>query len=217
VQGVNGDLTHTATVTLTARTAETTPPVAASASVNTAGTTLTITWTEADNAPVLPSTGGSGLALSGMTYGAVTLSSVNTSGTTTTATLSRPIYIGEVVTLSGASANFTDSAVPHNSVADFSGLAVTNNSLQPAYAANIDLLCAVIYDGTASSGDVSTAITYLTNKYMINNAGSYRGSIPLANISASRIAELTRATSDGGGTTTVIEGIKPVDFNGGFI
>ncbi len=107
---------------------DTTPPTPSSASINSAGTTLTVHWTETGSAPVLPSTGGTGLSLAGLSHGAATLSSVNTTGTVTTATISRAIFSDETPTLSGTSTNFTDSADAPNAVADFSGFAITNDS-----------------------------------------------------------------------------------------
>jgi hypothetical protein len=103
---------------------DSTAPVVASAAVT--GTTLTIAYTEAGSAPVLPASGAAGFTLTA-SGGAVTVATGTIAGTTGTHTLSRPIAYGETVTLAYAPGNVTDSATSPNSLASFSGFAVTVN------------------------------------------------------------------------------------------
>ncbi len=106
--------------------ADTTAPVPYSATINPAGTILTVVFTETGSPPVLPASGATGLTPT-MSGGAVTLSSPAISGVTLTATLSRTIGAGETGTLAGAASNITDSASPPNHLANFSGFTITNS------------------------------------------------------------------------------------------
>jgi hypothetical protein len=113
---------------------DSTPPVVSSASVNAAGTTLTVNFTETGSPPVLPASGATGFSLAA-SGGAVTLSGWTRTGTAPgyfTATTSRTIRVGETLTLaySSSTGNVTDSATPPNALATFSGTAVTNGSTQ---------------------------------------------------------------------------------------
>jgi hypothetical protein len=103
---------------------DTTPPTYLNANVNTAGTALTVNWTETGSPPV---TGTTGLTLNA-SGGAVTLSAVSTTGLVTTATTSRTIRSGETTTLSYTPGNFADSAATPNTVVAFTTQTVTNNS-----------------------------------------------------------------------------------------
>lgn len=107
-----------------------TAPTVLGANVNTAGTTLTIAFTEAGSAPVLPASSVTGFTLTA-SGGAVTLSGTAISGTTFTATTSRTIGAGETLTLAYTPGNVTDSAAIPNALASFSGTSVTNNVTPP--------------------------------------------------------------------------------------
>lgn len=137
--------------------ADTTPPVVASASVNTAGTTLTINFTEAGSPPVLPASGVTGFTLTA-SGGAVSLGSTAISGTTYTATTSRTIGAGETLALAYAPGNVTDSAGSPNSLASFSGTSVTNNSTADVTAPTLSARAI----GTAGTTLVLTASEAIT-------------------------------------------------------
>lgn len=118
-------------VTVTAP--DTTAPVIASASVNTAGDTLTLTFTEADSPPMLPSSGATGVTMTSSTSVAITVSNgTRTADTTYTFPLSRTIYDNEtlLVAYAQSTGNITDSATSPNEVPDTSNFAVTNGSTQ---------------------------------------------------------------------------------------
>lgn len=100
-----------------------TAPTLSSASINAAGTTLTLGWSE-------NVTGSSGLSLSA-SGGPAFLDYTSGSGTSTyTYTITRSIKIGETVTISASSSNIVDGAT--NTLANFTGTSVTNNSTQVA-------------------------------------------------------------------------------------
>jgi hypothetical protein len=100
------------------------PPTETSASINSAGTTLTVTFSTAAP-PILPASGITGFSLAG-TSAVITTTSV--SGSTGTFTLSPAALLGETVTLGYTPGNVTDSAGSPHSLAAFSGRTVTNNS-----------------------------------------------------------------------------------------
>lgn len=100
-----------------------TAPVVLNASINAAGDTLTVNFTESGSAPVLPSSGITGFALTG---GHTLSNGTRTTNTRATFPISPVVNQGETVTLSAVSSNLTDTAL--NALANFSGQAVTNNS-----------------------------------------------------------------------------------------
>lgn len=100
-----------------------TAPTISTKTINAAGTTLTLGFSE-------NVTSSSGLSLSA-SGGPASLVYATGSGTSTyTYTISRSIKIGETVTLSASSSNIVDGAT--NTLANFSGSSVTNNSTQVA-------------------------------------------------------------------------------------
>ncbi len=100
-----------------------TAPTLSSATINAAGTTLTIGWSE-------NVTNSSGLILT-PSGSAASLVYASGSGTSTyTYTISRPILDAETATIGATSSNIVDGAT--NTLANFSGTAVTNNSTQVA-------------------------------------------------------------------------------------
>jgi hypothetical protein len=113
---------------------DTTAPVIAAASVNTAGDTLTVTFTEADSPPLLPSSSATGVTLTSSTGGAITVSNgTRQSDLVFTFPLSRTIYDNETLLVGylQSTGNITDSAVPTpNEVPDTASFAVANNSEQ---------------------------------------------------------------------------------------
>lgn len=144
-------------------------PTVASASINAAGTTLTILFTEADSPPVLPATRVTGFTLSGTS---ATIASGTISGTTGTFVLSGLVYQGQTVTLNYASTgNVTDSASPPNPLAAFSGKAVTNNCTQnPTISGQVTLSGARIAGATIvlvdrTAGTVTTTTTDANGEY----------------------------------------------------
>jgi hypothetical protein len=105
------------------------PPTVASATVNSAGTHITIVFIEAAFPPVLPASGATGFTLAA-TGGVVTISAPAISSLTYTATLSRTIQFDESLTLAYAPGNVTNSNSPVDNLVAFSGFHVTNNSTQ---------------------------------------------------------------------------------------
>ena len=100
-----------------------TAPTLSSATINAAGTTLTVVWSE-------NVTNSSGLILtpSGSSASLVYASGSGTS--TYTYTITRTILDEETVTIGATSSNIVDGAT--NTLANFSGTSVTNNSTQVA-------------------------------------------------------------------------------------
>ena len=171
-----------------------TPPVLASAAVNAAGTTLTVTFTETSSPPVLPASGATGFTLSA-SGGAVTLSSPAISGTTYTATTSRAIYNGEIITLAYSPGNVTDSATSPNALVAFSLSAVTNNStaVHPLTAGVASFVSAgpgeISVTATAATGGTPT----YTYQWQRNASGG-----AYANLSGATSLSLTDATAVSG-------------------
>lgn len=100
-----------------------TAPTLSTATINSAGTTLTIGWSE-------NVTGSTGLSLS-PSGSLASLSYASGSGTSTyTYSISRTILDEETVTISASSSNIVDGAT--NTLANFTGTSVTNNSTQVA-------------------------------------------------------------------------------------
>jgi hypothetical protein len=109
--------------------ADSTPPTFASASVPANGNSIAVALTEADSAPILPASGVTGFTV--LVNGtARSISSATASGTTVTLNLASAVYAGDVVTVSYAPGNVTDSA--SNAMASFGAQSVTNNSTVPA-------------------------------------------------------------------------------------
>jgi hypothetical protein len=105
--------------------ADSTPPTFASASVPANGNSIAVALTEADSAPILPASGVTGFTV--LVNGtARSISSATASGTTVTLNLASAVYAGDVVTVSYAPGNVTDSA--SNAMASFGAQSVTNNS-----------------------------------------------------------------------------------------
>jgi len=112
---------------VTLQAGDTTPPVFGSASVNTAGTTLTVNLTEAGSPPII---GTTGFSLSGVT--GRTLGTGSIAGTVLTFPVAGgTIKSGETPLLSYAPGNVTDSAATPNAMAAFSNQAITNSSTVP--------------------------------------------------------------------------------------
>lgn len=106
-----------------------TGPTYSSASINTAGDTLTLNLTESGTPPCLPASGATGISLSGgHSLGAGT----RTDNDTYTFPITPIVRQGETVTVSGSGGNITDSAGSPNGLQTFSAQAVTNNSTVPA-------------------------------------------------------------------------------------
>jgi len=148
---------YAASVTVNAP--DTTAPVIASASVNTAGDTLTVSFTEVDSPPLLPSSAATGITLSS-TGASVTVSNgTRQSDLVFTFPLNRTIYSNEtlLVSYSQSTGNITDSAVPStNEVPNTSNFAVTNNSTQTPSISSV-LTDAIVLVGTASTITWSSA------------------------------------------------------------
>jgi hypothetical protein len=155
-----------------AAASDTTAPVVASANVNSAGTTLTIAFTEAGSPPVLPASSVTGFTLTA-SGGAVTLSSTAISSTTFTATTSRTIASGETLTLGYTPGNVTDSATSPNSLATFSGTSVANNSTQTATATTYT---APLSPTTITAGQTTTATITPDASYTGTITGTPSGS-----------------------------------------
>lgn len=150
---------------------DTTPPVVASASVNAAGTTLTISFTEASSPPVLPASSVTGFTLKAGGISTGTLTATAISSLTYTATPARTILQGETLTLDYAPGNVTDSAATPNAMATFSGTPVTNNSTQIGAATSYTL-----------SGPSSGAANFASSNFSVTPkngslAGTYTGTI----------------------------------------
>lgn len=110
---------NNATVTLSGGPAivDATPPTLSAASINSAGTTLSLTFSES-----VTGVSAADYALSG----GATLSNTSGSGTAWTMTISPPVQRGQMRTLSYTGTATVDAA--SNALATFSGAAVTNNS-----------------------------------------------------------------------------------------
>lgn len=115
---------------------DTTAPVISSLEILPSGTTLRATFTEAGSPPILPASAITGLSLSGLSGGAVTVGNgARVTNTTADFPLGRTVYQGETGGIGAyGSGNITDSATPPNSMTSASGIAVTNSSTQPAPA-----------------------------------------------------------------------------------
>ena len=115
---------------------DTTAPTISGLEIQANGTTLRATFTEAGSPPILPASAITGLSLSGLSGGAVTVGNgTRVTNTTADFPLGRTVYQGETGALGAyASGNITDSASPPNSMTSASGIAVTNSSTQPAPA-----------------------------------------------------------------------------------
>jgi hypothetical protein len=100
-----------------------TAPTLSSATINAAGTTLTVVWSE-------NVTNSSGLILTPSGSSASLIYASGSGTSTYTYTISRPILDEETVTIGATSSNIVDGAT--NTLANFSGTAVTNNSTQVA-------------------------------------------------------------------------------------
>lgn len=109
-------------------TTDSTAPVLASAVIPSGGTTLAMTFTEADSPPLLPQTAITGFSITASGGAVSIVATQRTSNTVITLALSRVIESGETVTVSYSSGNVTDSATSPNSLADFADSAVTNSS-----------------------------------------------------------------------------------------
>ena len=144
---------------VTVNAPDTTAPVIAAASVNSAGTTLTVSFTEVDSPPLLPSSAATGITLSS-TGASVTVSNgTRQSDLVFTFPLSRTIYNNEtlLVSYTQASGNITDSAVPSvNEVPTTSNFAATNNSTQTPTITSVST-DAIVLVGTAATITWSSA------------------------------------------------------------
>jgi hypothetical protein len=181
---------HLSTFSATDAVSDVTAPVVASASVNAAGTTFTVNFTEAGSPPVLPASGATGFTLNA-SLAAVTLSSPSISGTTYTATISRAIRSGETLTLDYASGNVTDSATSPNSLVGFTGTSVTNNSTQA-----MPSTATVAGPSSGTVGAESTAFTAT-----LNVTAPPGGTV--VNLASNGSGDVFHATP-GGGTVTSI-------------
>jgi hypothetical protein len=187
---------------------DTTPPVVSSASVNAAGTTLTINFTETGSPSVLPASGVTGFALTA-SGGAATLSATAISGTTYTATISRPILSGETLTLAYAPGNVTDSASPPNAMASFSGTSVTNNSTRTSTLTSGS--ASFVSSGPASilvtCADATGGTPSYTYQWQRNaDGGSYSNISNGSGVSGAT----TRTLTDGSPTTGHLYGYRMV-------
>jgi hypothetical protein len=97
-----------------------------SATIDAAGTTLTVVLSTPITGPI---TGSTGLTITA-SGGAATLSSPSITAGVYTATISRAIQTDETVTLGSSSSNITDAFTPATTVPDFSGYPVANDSDQ---------------------------------------------------------------------------------------
>ena len=144
---------------VTVNAPDTTAPVIAAASVNSAGTTLTVSFTEVDSPPLLPSSAATGITLSS-TGASITVSNgTRQSDLVFTFPLSRTIYNNEtlLVSYTQASGNITDSAVPSvNEVPTTSNFAVTNSSTQAPTITSV-AVDAIVLVGTADTITWSSA------------------------------------------------------------
>lgn len=144
---------------VTVNAPDTTAPVIAAASVNSVGDTLTVSFTEVDSPPLLPSSAATGITLSS-TGASVTVSNgTRQSDLVYTFPLSRTIYSNEtlLVSYSQSAGNITDSAVPTaNEVPDTSNFAVTNNSTQTPTISSVST-DAIVLVGTAATITWSSA------------------------------------------------------------
>jgi hypothetical protein len=111
-------------------TPDTTAPAFASAAVPSAGTTVVVTLTEGESAPILPETGITGFSLTVAGEPRTISSAARTTSNTLTLTVASVIYSGEAVLLSYTPGNVTDSATSPNSMSSFSAQSVTNNSTE---------------------------------------------------------------------------------------
>lgn len=146
-------------VTVTAP--DTTAPVIASATGNAAGNLITVTFTESDSPPLLPSSAATGMTMTSSTGVAVTLANGNrTSDLTFTFVPSRQIYNNEtlLISYSQSTGNITDSAVPTmNEVPNTSNFAVTNNSTVSPTITVAAISTPIALVGTASTITWSSA------------------------------------------------------------
>ena len=144
-----------------------TAPTLSSATINAAGTTLTIVWSE-------NVTGSSGLSIT-PSGSLASITYASGSGTSTyTYTISRPILDEETVTISASSSNIVDGAT--NTLANFTGTSVTNNSTQIAGTGeslrpvNFPSIPTQVTDAGFAQNDLSTSVR-------TNVTGTTRGAI----------------------------------------
>ena len=166
-------------VTITCSIPDTTPPVQQSAATDTAGTTLTITFSEsvasswADQTDFKVTAGGSNIVISNVSY----------SGSTAILTLASPVYSGQTVLVSYTDNNSALVDDFFNEAATFSNLAVTNRST-----------------ATTSSNSVPGAPTGVTATPG-NGQATVSWTAPSSNGGAT-ITGYTVTTSPGGATCT---------------
>jgi uncharacterized repeat protein (TIGR02059 family) len=97
------------------------------ATVNAAGTSIAVTFTGIDLAPLLPATGVTGFTVKVNTV-ARTVSSATASGSTVTLNLATPVVMGDTVTVSYAPGNLTDSSGTPETLTAFTDQAATNSA-----------------------------------------------------------------------------------------
>lgn len=152
--------------------AEVTAPTLASALVNAAGTTLTLTYNETLDARSVPATGA--FSLSGT---ASTVSGVNVTGSTVALTLSPAVGGGVAVTLSYRPGGSPIQDTAGNDAASLSGQAVTNNSL--ANRVTSGLILELDTADAYLAFDGSNRISAWNDKSGAGNHGSSAAGLPL--------------------------------------
>lgn len=144
-----------------------TAPTLSSATINSAGTTLTVGWSE-------NVTGSSGLSLSA-SGGPAFLDYTSGSGTSTyTYTITRRILDEETVTISASSSNIVDGST--NTLANFTGTSVTNNSTQIAGTGE-SLRPTTFPSIPTQATDAGFAQNDLSTSVRTNVSGTSRGAI----------------------------------------
>lgn len=126
-------------------------PTFLSASINAAGDTLTVNFTEAGSPPLLPATGATGFTLSG---GHALANGVRQTNTQYAFAITGQVYQGDVLTVSYSGGNVTDSAGSPNSLSTFSTQAVTNNS-----TVSSDATAPTLATATVQASGLTTILT----------------------------------------------------------
>ena len=110
--------------------ADTTPPAFLSGQVSADGTKVLVSLLETGTPPILPAAGvtGFGVQINGA---AAVISSATSAGTVVTLTLAALILAGQIVTITYAPGNVTDSAAPPNAMLAFGAQPIANGSAVP--------------------------------------------------------------------------------------
>ncbi len=200
------------------RAPDTTAPTFVSGSINSAGTSLTLTFDEAVEFESSPNATGLTLTPSGS---AATLTYASGTGTTALVyTISRTIAIDETATIAYSSTTGDIEDGPGNDLATFSAVAVTNNSIQQLGSLRPAVFPAIPTEAVDAgfapnnlSTSVRTDVSQTSRGAVVTiAAGTYTE--PYVASTANRTIRLTgNVTYDGAGISITAANIT-VDLNG---